>query len=142
VFDELQSGGRELGQAGVLGKILTDEFDGVLAGAALPWAIPAGIGIHVYAANRSMTGRVFCNVDGEMLLVPQLGALRLVTERGALELSPLEIAVVPRGIRFRVELPDGPAQRKLLLGNVCLFHNPLLDLYLAGYMLRRFLRSA
>jgi homogentisate 1,2-dioxygenase len=70
----------------------------------------AGIGIHVYAANRSMTTRVFYNADGEMLLVPEQGRLRLVTELGVLEAGPLEIAVIPRGIRFRVELPDGAAR--------------------------------
>jgi homogentisate 1,2-dioxygenase len=83
----------------------------------------AGIGIHVYSASRSMTGRVFVNTDGEMLLVPQLGRLRLVTELGVLEVSPLEIAVVPRGMRFRVELPDGPAR-----GYVCENYGPMLRL--------------
>jgi homogentisate 1,2-dioxygenase len=83
----------------------------------------AGIGIHVYAANRSMTGRVFCNADGEMLLVPQSGRLRLVTELGALDVAPLEIAVIPRGMRFRVELPEGPAR-----GYICENYGAMLRL--------------
>ena len=70
----------------------------------------AGIGIHVYAANRSMEGRFFYDADGELLIVPQQGRLRLATELGVLEVAPLEIAVVPRGVRFRVELPDGAAR--------------------------------
>ncbi len=70
---------------------------------------PAGISIHIYRANRSME-RVFFNADGELLLVPQLGRLRLVTELGVLEVEPLEIAVIPRGMKFRVELPDGEAR--------------------------------
>jgi homogentisate 1,2-dioxygenase len=49
-----------------------------------------------------------------MLLVPQLGRLRLATELGVLEVEPQEIAVIPRGIRFRVELPDGNSR-----GYVC-----------------------
>lgn len=70
----------------------------------------SGCGIHVYTANQSMTERFFCNADGELLLVPQLGRLGLLTEMGRLEVMPLEIAVVPRGVRFRVELPDGPSR--------------------------------
>jgi homogentisate 1,2-dioxygenase len=73
-----------------------------------------GCGIHVYAANRSMTGRFFVNADGELLIVPQQGRLRLATEMGLLDVAPQEIAVVPRGVRFRVELPDGSAR-----GYVC-----------------------
>jgi homogentisate 1,2-dioxygenase len=64
-----------------------------------------GVGIHIYAANRSMTDRFFFNADGEMLIVPQMGRLILRTEMGILEVAPGEIAVIQRGIKFRVELP-------------------------------------
>ncbi len=73
-----------------------------------------GVGIHVYAANTSMTDRFFYSADGELLLVPQLGRLVVATELGTLEVEPQEIAVIPRGIRFRVELPDGASR-----GYVC-----------------------
>lgn len=86
-------------------------------------AAHAGVGIHVYSANRSMAGRVFCNADGEMLLVPQLGRLHLITELGELEVDPLEIAVVPRGVRFRVDLPEGAAR-----GYICENYGPMLRL--------------
>ncbi len=69
-----------------------------------------GVGIHLYLANRSMTERYFSDADGELLLVPQQGRLALCTELGVIELGPGEIAVIPRGIRFRVELPDGTAR--------------------------------
>jgi homogentisate 1,2-dioxygenase len=69
-----------------------------------------GIAIHLYAATQSMTDRYFVNADGEMLLVPELGALLLHTEMGVLHVTPGEIAVVPRGIRWRVELPDSRAR--------------------------------
>jgi homogentisate 1,2-dioxygenase len=69
----------------------------------------SGIGIHLYAANLSMKDRAFQNADGEMLIVPQAGTLRIVTEFGVLVVEPLSIALVPRGVRFRVELPEGPA---------------------------------
>jgi homogentisate 1,2-dioxygenase len=68
----------------------------------------------LYAANRSMTKRAFYNADAEMLVVPQLGRQRFVTELGTIDVEPQEIVVVPRGVRFRVELLDGNAR-----GYVC-----------------------
>jgi homogentisate 1,2-dioxygenase len=65
-----------------------------------------GIGVHLYRANRPMTDRVFYNADGELLIVPQDGNLLLHTEFGVIEAAPGEIAVIPRGVKFRVELPD------------------------------------
>jgi homogentisate 1,2-dioxygenase len=76
----------------------------------------SGLAIHLYAANRSMTERFFYSADGEMLFVPQLGALTLHTELGILGVAPGEIAVVPRGIKFRVELA-GDAARGYVLEN-------------------------
>jgi homogentisate 1,2-dioxygenase len=64
----------------------------------------AGLAVHLYAANRSMTDRYFVDSDGELLFVPELGALILHTELGPMLVSPGEIALVPRGVRFRVEL--------------------------------------
>ncbi|NVI85288.1 homogentisate 1,2-dioxygenase [Janthinobacterium sp. BJB401] len=72
-----------------------------------------GCAIHVYAANRSMQ-RFFYSADGELLVVPQEGRLAIATELGLIELAPQEIAVIPRGVRFRVTLPDGAAR-----GYVC-----------------------
>ena len=73
-----------------------------------------GIGIHLYACNRDMDGRYFYDADGELLIVPQQGRLRIATELGVLEVEPQEIALIPRGIRFAVSLPDGTAR-----GYVC-----------------------
>jgi len=69
-----------------------------------------GMAVHVYAANEDMKDRYFVNADGELLFVPELNAIVLHTELGPLRVSPGEIAVVPRGIRFRVELPDALAR--------------------------------
>lgn len=93
----------------------TDFVEGLVtyAGNGDPHA-QTGCGIHLYAANRSMTDRVFYDADGELLIVPQQGRVRLVTELGVLLVAPREIAVIPRGVRFRVELPDGPVR-----GYVC-----------------------
>lgn len=74
----------------------------------------SGIAIHLYAANCSMQDRFFYNADGEMLIVPQQGKLLLRTEMGLLEVAPGEIAVLPRGVRFAVDLLEETAR-----GYVC-----------------------
>jgi homogentisate 1,2-dioxygenase len=58
----------------------------------------------IYQCNQSMKDRYFSNSDGEILLVPYQGDVLLFTELGKLTLSPGQIAVIPRGIRFRMEL--------------------------------------
>ena len=69
-----------------------------------------GIGVHLYAINKSMTGRAFFCADGELLFVPQSGAINLVTEMGVLHVPPNYIAVIPRGLKFRVDLVDEEAR--------------------------------
>jgi len=64
----------------------------------------SGIAVYQYLANQSMAGRFFYSADGEFLIVPQQGRLRLETELGVVEIEPQEIAVIPRGVRFRVVL--------------------------------------
>jgi len=81
-----------------------------------------GVSVHVYRANRSMR-RVFWSADGEWLIVPQHGALLLATELGRLSVAPGDIAVIPRGVRFRVELQDATAR-----GYVCENHGAVLRL--------------
>jgi homogentisate 1,2-dioxygenase len=68
-----------------------------------------GVSVHLYRASRSMTGRVFVDADGELLIIPQSGMLRIFTEMGRLEVVPGWIALIPRGVRFRVEV-DGEAR--------------------------------
>jgi homogentisate 1,2-dioxygenase len=89
----------------------TDFIDGFvsMAGNGSPES-QEGCAIYVYAANRSMHERYFYNADGELLLVPQMGRLALFTELGRLDVEPQEIAVLPRGLRFRVELLDSDAR--------------------------------
>jgi len=85
----------------------TDFIDGVRlwASSGLPNEL-SGVGIYSYAADISMTRRHFYSADGELLFVPQRGNMRLETEFGLLDIAPGEIAVVPRGVRFRVRLHD------------------------------------
>jgi homogentisate 1,2-dioxygenase len=93
----------------------TDFLDGLMTmgGNGGP-AEQTGAAMHLYAANRDMRCRAFYDADAELLLVPQLGRLLLVTELGRLLIEPQQIAVIPRGVRFRVELPDGQGR-----GYVC-----------------------
>lgn len=73
-----------------------------------------GMAVHLYHANLSMTDRVFSDADGELLIVPEHGGLLLRTEFGLLHAGPGQIALIPRGVRFRVELLDESAR-----GYVC-----------------------
>lgn len=99
----------------------TDFLDGLLTLAATADAERAsGVSVHLYRANRSMD-RVFYDADGELLIVPQQGRLRLATELGRLDIEPLEIAVIPRGMKFRVELLDATAS-----GYICENHGAAL----------------
>ena len=93
----------------------TDFIEGwvTMAGNGSPAAMQ-GCAIHLYAANRAMDGRYFYSADGELLVVPQQGRLAIATELGMLEVEPQQIAVIPRGMRFSVSLPDGAAR-----GYVC-----------------------
>ena len=70
----------------------------------------AGLGAHIYLVTASMQDEYLCNADGEMLFALQQGALRFVTELGVIEAAPGEIVVIPRGMKMRVELVDGPAR--------------------------------
>jgi len=93
-----------------LPEVATDFVDGLVTyGGNGDVTIGAGIGIHLYSANRSMARRAFQNADGEMLIVPQQGILTIVTELGRFDVGPLQIALIPRGLRFRVEL-SGPSR--------------------------------
>ncbi|KAI8929464.1 Homogentisate 1,2-dioxygenase [Entophlyctis helioformis] len=70
----------------------------------------AGMAIHVFACDKDMTNTSFYNSDGDFLIVPQQGRLDIQTEFGMLLVSPGEIAVIPRGIRYSVRLLDGPTR--------------------------------
>jgi len=69
-----------------------------------------GCSVHLYRAQRSMERRVFVDADGELLIIPQQGAIELWTELGRLEVGPGDIAIVPRGMKFRVRLLDGESK--------------------------------
>ncbi|GAB3097613.1 homogentisate 1,2-dioxygenase [Aestuariicella hydrocarbonica] len=72
--------------------------------------LQVGIGVHIYCANSNMDQRFFYNADGELLIVPQQGALLALTEMGRLYVTPGEILVIPRGVKFQIELPEGTAR--------------------------------
>ncbi|PWJ86003.1 homogentisate 1,2-dioxygenase [Pseudaminobacter salicylatoxidans] len=74
----------------------------------------SGMAAHVYVANTDMVDDHFFNADGELLVVPQVGGLRFITEMGVIEIKPGEICVLPRGVIFKVVPIDGPVR-----GYVC-----------------------
>lgn len=69
-----------------------------------------GMASHIYLVTRSMKDEYFFSADSEFLVVPQEGRLRFCTELGVIDLAPQEIAILPRGLVYRVELPDSPAR--------------------------------
>jgi homogentisate 1,2-dioxygenase len=82
-----------------------------------------GVAIHLYRVTKSMTDRVFVDADGELLIIPQSGTLRLFTEMGRMELAPGWIGLIPRGIRFRVEV-EGEARGYVAENHGAMFRLP------------------
>tara|TARA_R110002126_G_scaffold13118_4_gene56963 strand:- start:107769 stop:109064 length:1296 start_codon:yes stop_codon:yes gene_type:complete len=78
----------------------------------------SGLAVHMFAANKSMRedGRYFYNADGELLIVPQQGNMIIRSEMGVIEAGPEEIIVIPRGIKFAVDLAD---ECDVITGYVC-----------------------
>ena len=72
--------------------------------------IQTGMASHIYLVNTSMENTYFYSADSELLIVPQEGTLRFTTELGILEIKPEEIAIIPRGLLYRVDLIEGPAR--------------------------------
>ncbi|KAF7950669.1 uncharacterized protein EAE97_002221 [Botrytis byssoidea] len=86
----------------------------LVAGAGDP-TLKHGIGIFIFAAGKSMDkNQAFYSADGDFLIVAQHGVLDIQTELGNLLVRPNEICVIPRGIRYRVELPEGPVRGYIL----------------------------
>ena len=77
-------------------------------------AAQTGIALHLYATNASMDKKAFLNADAEMLLVPQDGDIEVVTECGIIDAAPLQIVIIPRGLKFQVNLKTPTAR-----GYVC-----------------------
>jgi homogentisate 1,2-dioxygenase len=102
----------------------TDWLDGLVTyGGNGDVATGSGVGIHLYAATADMDRAFFC-ADGELLIVPQQGRLKIDTEQGRLDVAPFQIALIPRGVRFRVALPDGAARGYVLENYGALFRLP------------------
>ena len=69
-----------------------------------------GMASHIYLATESMVEDYFYSADSELLVVPQEGILRFNTELGVIDVEPKEIAIIPRGLVYRVEVLEGPAR--------------------------------
>lgn len=103
----------------------TDFIDGItsIAGNGGP-AIQHGISIHIFACNEERPDRFFFNSDAEMVVVAERNRVRFLTELGVVEIEPGFIAVIPRGLKFRVELPDGDARGYICENYGSLFRLP------------------
>jgi homogentisate 1,2-dioxygenase len=69
-----------------------------------------GLSTGLFFVTASMVDDYFYNADSEMLIVPQQGSLTFLTEFGRIVVAPGDICVIPRGVKFRVELVDGAAR--------------------------------
>lgn len=85
--------------------VSVDFVDGIitLGGAGDP-STKAGFAVHVYCCNADMKNKAFCNSDGDLLVVPQLTPLTVTTETGKMRVAPGEFFLIPRGIKFSVDL--------------------------------------
>lgn len=78
-------------------------------------AMKTGVSIFIFTAGRDMDANTaMYSSDGDMLIVAQHGVLDIRTELGNLLVRPNEIVVVPRGIKYRVDLPEGPVRGYIL----------------------------
>ena len=73
-----------------------------------------GMASHVYLVTQSMHNEYFYSADSELLVVPQDGEIRFVTELGVIEAAPKEIVIIPRGLVYRVEVITGPCRGFIL----------------------------
>jgi len=73
-------------------------------------AAMAGMAAHIYAINSSMVDAYFYDADGELMFIPEQGRLRIATEFGIIDVEPCEVAIIPRGVKIRVEVLDGAAR--------------------------------
>jgi homogentisate 1,2-dioxygenase len=82
----------------------------LVAGAGDP-TMKSGLGIMIFAAGKDMPEhQAFYSSDGDFLIVLQHGVIDMQTEFGHILIRPNEIVVIPRGIRYRVTLPNGPVR--------------------------------
>ncbi len=82
-----------------------------------------GMASHIYLITDSMVDEYFYSADSELLIVPQEGRLRFCTELGVIDVEPKEIAIIPRGLVYRVEVLEGPCR-----GFVCENYGQKFDL--------------
>lgn len=77
-----------------------------------------GMATHVYAFSEDMVDDYFFNADAELMFIPESGGLQIFTELGVIDVAPLEIAIVPRGMMFKIaKSADAPYARGYLCEN-------------------------
>lgn len=63
-----------------------------------------GLAIYTYGCELSMTNKCVYNADGDLLIVPQKGTLYITSELGRMKVCPLEICLIPQGIKFSIDV--------------------------------------
>ena len=76
-----------------------------LLGAGEP-SLKQGMAIYAYSANKSMDKTAFYNADGDFMIVPHSGTLYVRTLTGRLTVKPKEFLIVPRGIKFSIDVKE------------------------------------
>ncbi len=79
-------------------------------------ALNTGTALSLFSFNQSMNHRYLYNADAEMMIVLESGEITLHTEMGILELAPQIIGVIPRGVKFKIDLKPGT---KSVRGYLC-----------------------
>mmetsp|Transcript_19964 Transcript_19964/g.18132 ORF Transcript_19964/g.18132 Transcript_19964/m.18132 type:complete len:449 (+) Transcript_19964:1474-2820(+) len=74
-------------------------------------SLKEGLCIYNYVANSSMINTAFYSSDGDFLIVPEQGSMIVITELGRLIVNSSEIVVIPRGIRFSIQIINNESIR-------------------------------
>jgi len=79
-----------------------------LAGAGSP-DLKNGLSISHYAFSKSMSDSriAMYSADGDTIIVPQAGVLLITTEFGKLRVPPKEVVIIPRGVKYSMDLEQG-----------------------------------
>ena len=83
--------------------------------------------------SAGVPGRIFSQgLEARLLLLPEQGALTLLTEMGTLQVGPGQVAVIPRGLRFSVLLDEQESLARGYVGEIYAKHFHLPERGLIG----------
>lgn len=77
----------------------------------------------------------FYSSDGDFLIVPQIGTLYVTTELGRMIVSPKEICVIQRGMKFKIDLDPTVDQIDITNENHPKARGYMVEIYKAHFVL-------